>query len=185
MQNNAITLPSISVGRAQHTSPTFTLYARVAAGFVGRLSKPEPSLHLALVIDDGYSITVIDGQPTGLEAGLPNALRIRTNVSTTALPTGVIKTIPLAPPSGMSAGAFAHALTARARSFASYTSLYSFPSGLRGSAMEPDKFNSSSYLAGLLRSVMGRVPVVQVPGYQAPGWESPMPLHFFKGEAIR
>ena len=85
----------------------------------------------------------------------------------------------------MSADAFALALMARARCFASYTSLYSFPSGLRGSAMDPDEFNSSSYLAGLLRSVMGRVPVVQVPGYQAPGWESPMPLHFFKGEAIR
>ena len=99
MQNNAIALPSISAGHAQHATPTFTLYARVAAGFVGRLRKPTPSLHLALVIDDGYGITVIDGQPTGLEAGLPNALRIRTNISTAVLPTGVIKTIALAPPS--------------------------------------------------------------------------------------
>ncbi|MNR58696.1 hypothetical protein D3C85_1797530 [compost metagenome] len=51
--------------------------------------------------------------------------------------------------------------------------------------MNPGEYNSSSYLAALLRSVMGSVPDLGVSGYQAPGWESPMPLHFFKGEAIR
>jgi len=33
--------------------------------------------------------------------------------------------------------------------------------------------------------VMGYVPELRVAGYQTPGWEEPMPLHFFKGEAIR
>jgi len=51
--------------------------------------------------------------------------------------------------------------------------------------MHPREYNSSSYLAALLRSVMGTVPVIRVAGYQVPGWENPMPLHFFKGEAIR
>ncbi|MGO4608146.1 hypothetical protein AB4142_17585 [Variovorax sp. 2RAF20] len=45
--------------------------------------------------------------------------------------------------------------------------------------------NSSSYVAGLLKSVTGYVPLVSVPGYQTPGWESPMPAHCYKGEAIR
>ena len=65
----------VSAARAQHTTPTFTLHARVAAGYIGRLSIDAPSLHLALVIYDGYSIAVIDGQPTGLEAGVGRALR--------------------------------------------------------------------------------------------------------------
>lgn len=180
-----MTSPTPNVAHAQHSTPTFTQYARIAAGFVGRLSKHAPSLHLALVIYDGYSITVIDGQPTGLEAGVRHALRIKTNLSSTSLPTSVIKTIPLTPPVGMSAEALARALVVHATNFASYVSSYSFPQGLRGSTMASGEFNSNSYLAALLRRVMGHVPAVHVPGYQVPGWESPMPLHFFKGEAIR
>jgi len=51
--------------------------------------------------------------------------------------------------------------------------------------MRAGEYNSSSYVAGLLRSVMGYVPLISTPGYQVPGWESPMPGHYFKGEAIR
>ena len=51
--------------------------------------------------------------------------------------------------------------------------------------MKAGEYNSGSYLAALLQSVMGYVPQISVMGYQAPGWESPMPSHFFKGEAIR
>jgi hypothetical protein len=73
-----------SVGRAQHSEPTFTLYGRVAAGMLGRIGRPYDSLHISLVIDDAYTgITVIDGQPTMVEAGLSNAMRIRTNVYVT------------------------------------------------------------------------------------------------------
>jgi len=51
--------------------------------------------------------------------------------------------------------------------------------------MRSGEYNSSSYLAGLLKSVMGYVPLISISRYQAPGWEAPMPGHFFKGEAIR
>lgn len=175
-----------SVGRAQHSTPTFTLYGRVAAGPAGLVGTPYPSLHISLVIDDAYSgLTVIDGQPTMGEAGLHNVLRIRTNIYANTLPTDVVVKIPLAPPGGMSPEAFARTLMRRATDFSSYVSPYSFPARLRGDRMNPGEYNSSSYLAALLRSVMGSVPDLGVSGYQAPGWESPMPLHFFKGEAIR
>lgn len=57
------------------------------------------------------------------------------------------------------------------------------PSAAKG--MRADKYNSSSYVAGLLQSVTGHVPSISAPEFQAPGWESPMPGHFFKDEAIR
>lgn len=175
-----------SVGRAQHSEPTFTLYGRVAASPLGRAGRPYDSLHVSLVIDDAYTgITVIDGQPTAVEAGLSNALRIRTNLYTNSLPANPVLKVPLNPPAGMSRDEFAQALMKRAASFSSYVSPYSFPSRLTGNAMQPGEYNSSSYLAALLRSVMGYVPDIGRPGFQTPGWESPMPSHFFKGEAIR
>jgi|GEM_PF-531598 len=175
-----------SVARAQHSEPNFTLYGRIAASFVGKMSRPHPSLHISLIIDDAYNgITVIDGQPTMAEAGLRNALRIRTNLYENSLPGAVVVKIPLAPPHGMSRRAFAQELVKKALNFSSYVSPYSFPAGLRGNRMNPGEYNSSSYLAALLRSVMGYVPEIKVAGYQTPGWESPMPLHFFKGEALR
>ncbi len=175
-----------SAGRAQHSEPTFTLFGRVAAAPIGRVSKPNPSLHLSLIIDDAYSgITVIDGQPTMAEAGLRNVLRIRTNIYGQSLPGDVIVKIPLDPPQGMSRQTFAQELVKKSLNFSSYVSPYSFPAKLRGDHMNPGEYNSSSYLAALLRSVMGSVPEVRVAGFQVPGWESPMPLHFFKGEAIR
>lgn len=49
-----------SVGRAQHSEPTFTLYGRIAADFLGKFTVPKTSLHFSLVIDDAYSgITVM------------------------------------------------------------------------------------------------------------------------------
>lgn len=181
-----MTTQANSVGRAQHSPPTFTLYGRVAAAPIGRVGKPNPSLHLSLIIDDAYNgITVIDGQPTMAEAGLRNVLRIRTNIYANTLPADVVVKIPLDPPQGMSPETFAQELVKRATNFSSYVSPYSFPAKLRGDKMNPGEYNSSSYLAALLRSVMGTVPEIRVAGYQAPGWESPMPLHFFKGEAIR
>lgn len=175
-----------SVGRAQHSEPTFTLYGRIAAGFIGKMSRPNPNLHISLVIDDAYSgITVIDGQPTYGEAGLRNVLRIRTNIYANQLPAEALIRIPLDPPSGMSRQTFAQELIKRALNFASYVSPYSFPAKVRGERMNPGEYNSSSYLAALLRSVMGYVPELKVAGYQMPGWEEPMPLHFFKGEALR
>ncbi|EJL74774.1 hypothetical protein PMI12_02905 [Variovorax sp. CF313] len=181
-----MTTEAVSVGRIQHSAPTFTLYGRIAAAPIGKVGKPHPSLHISLIIDDAYNgITVIDGQPTMAEAGLRNVLRIRTNMYTNSLPPGVVVKIPLAAPNGMSPETFSQELIKRALNFSSYVSPYSFPARLRGDRMNPGEYNSSSYLAALLKSVMGYVPELRVAGYQTPGWEEPMPLHFFKGEAIR
>ncbi|HWT18960.1 MAG TPA: hypothetical protein VN280_08590 [Variovorax sp.] len=176
-----------SVGRAQHSEPTVTLYGRVAAGWLGKISFPDPyDLHFSIVIDDAYSgIRVIDGQPTMYEAGRQNFFLIKTNRYDNALPAEVKIRIPLDPPSGMTRQEFAQKLIEQSQKFSSYVAPYSFPKNLRGSTMGPGKYNSSSYVAGLLKSVMGHVPLISTPGYQAPGWENPLPLHYFKGEAIR
>lgn len=102
-----------------------------------------------------------------------------------ALPVEIKVRIPLEPPSGMSRGEFAQKIIDRSQRFSSYVAPYSFPKNLRESAMRPGEYNSSSYVAGLLRSVMGYVPLISTPGFQSPGWENPLPLHYYKGEAIR
>ncbi|MBW8718591.1 MAG: hypothetical protein JF629_22890, partial [Variovorax paradoxus] len=86
---------------------------------------------------------------------------------------------------GMSRQEFARQLVVNSQKFASYVSPYSAPKNILGSRMRPGEYNSSSYVAGLLKSVTGYVPLVSVPGYLTPGWESPMPAHYYKGEAIR
>jgi hypothetical protein len=175
-----------SVGRAQHSAPTFTLFGRIAAAPAGKIGKPNPSLHISLIIDDAYTgLTVIEGQPTMGEAGLRNILRIRTNIYADSLPDAVVAKVALEVPSSMSPETFAQELVKRAINFSSYVSPYSFPPKLSGDRMNPGEYNSSSYLAALLKSVMGYVPEFRAVGFQTPGWESPMPLHFFKGEAIR
>ncbi|KQW59257.1 hypothetical protein [Variovorax sp. Root411] len=162
------------------------MYGRIAADPVGYVSWPNPDLHFSIIIDDAYSgITVIDGQPSFFEAGMQNFGLIRSNRYTNSLPGGVLVKIPLTPPQGMSRQEFARQLVVNSQKFASYVSPYSAPKNIRGSRMRPGEYNSSSYVAGLLRSVTGYVPLVSVPGYQSPGWENPMPAHYYKGEAIR
>ncbi|MDB5825939.1 MAG: hypothetical protein JWQ73_159 [Variovorax sp.] len=175
-----------SVAQAQHSAPVCTLYGRIAASPLGRLGKPFPDLHLSLIIDDAYSgIVVIDGQPTMNEVGIKNALLIRTNTYENALPKGAVFQLSLSPPDKMSKQVFAQELVMRSLHFSSYVATYSFPEKVRGAKMNPGEYNSGSYLAGLLQSVMGYVPAISTPGYQTPGWENPMPRSFFKGEAMR
>ncbi|WP_155247860.1 hypothetical protein ABL841_16545 [Variovorax paradoxus] len=178
---------SSAVAQAQHSEPSFALYGRVAANGAGNVSWPDPpDLHFSLVITDAYSgITVIDGQPTLMETGFRNLGLIKTNSYTNSLPDKVVVRIPLMPPEGMSRQEFARKLIERSRNFSSYVAPYSLPQNVRGSRMRPGQYNSSSYLAGLLKSVIGHVPLISTPQYQTPGWETPMPEHFFKGEAIR
>jgi len=176
-----------SVARAQHSEPTITLYGRIAAGRLGYVSWPDPpDLHYSIVIDDAYDgITVLDGQPTALEAGIRNMALIRANTYKDALPHAPVIRVRLHPPEGMSAQDFARKLVVNSQKFVSYVAPYSAPRNVRGSRMRPGEYNSSSYVAGLLQSVMGYVPTVSAAGFQAPGWESPIPAHYFKGEALR
>jgi hypothetical protein len=178
---------SSTVAQAQHSEPTVTLYGRIAAGPVGYVSWPDPpDLHFSIIIDDAYSgITVLDGQPTMWEAGVRNMAFIRTNRYDNSTPSGVQVRIELQPPPSLSRREFSQQIIARSQKFASYVAPYSVPKNIRGSRMRPGEYNSSSYVAGLLGSVMGQVPSISVPGFQTPGWENPMPAHFFKGEAIR
>lgn len=180
------TVPT-TVAQAQHSEPTVTLYGRIAAGPIGYVSWPDPpDLHFSIIIDDAYSgITVLDGQPTMWEAGIRSMALIKTNRYENTTPGGVRVRIPLEPPPGISRHEFAQQIIVRSQKFTSYVAPYSAPKNIRGSRMRPGEYNSSSYVAGLLGSVMGRVPSVSTPGFQTPGWENPMPGHFFKGEAIR
>ena len=189
-----------SVARAQHSEPTITLMGRVAAGRIGYLgvvgSGRKPDLHFTLVIDDAYSgIFGFDGQPTVdmspsqiLKIGgrpFSHVKLIKTNFYRNQIPEKVIIKINMDPPSGMSKQAFAQELTRKALNFSSYTLPYSVPKLLVGEVMVEGEHNSSSYVAGLLQSVMGYVPEISTPGYQTPGWDTPIPASYFKGEALR
>ena len=138
---------------------------------LGKVSFPDPyDLHFSIVIDDAYSgIKVIDGQPSMMEAGYQNFFLIKTNRYENALPAEVKVRIPLEPPSGMSRQEFARKIIDRSQKFSSYVAPYSFPKNVRESKMRSGEYNSSSYVAGLLRSVMGYVPLISTPGYQSPG----------------
>jgi len=176
-----------TVANAQHSEPSVTLYGRIAASPVGYVSWPDPpDLHFSIVIDDAYSgVTVLDGQPSMWEAGLRNMALVKANRQESSIPGGARVRIPLQPPPGMTRGEFARQIVVRSQRFVSYVAPYSAPKHIRGSRMRAGEYNSSSYVAGLLESVMGYVPSISAPGFQTPGWETPMPGHFFKGEAIR
>jgi hypothetical protein len=84
------------------------------------------------------------------------------------------------PYSGVSDEQFADALANGAHNFFSSTEHYSFPENLVGRRMLMGEYNSSSFIAGLLISVMGYKPKLHFPGYQTPGWENPIPAHYFR-----
>lgn len=192
-----------SVARVQHSEPRVYLVGRIAAQFndevivggkrilprlgVGSLGLlgmgRKADLHFTLIVSDSYSgIFGFDGQPT-FDAG--NRGSIRTQYYRNVLPSGTFIQIDVAPPVGMSQSVFAQKLVVQAYNFASHTLDYSVPEKLVGSTMVAGEYNSSSFVAGLLNSVMGHVPKIETPGYQTPGWESPVPASYFKGEALR
>lgn len=189
-----------SIARAQHSEPTITLMGRVAAGPVGNIGRLGPGgkkdLHFTLVIDDAYAgIFGFDGQPTigdtsqfSISSPRESASRmtkIKTLFYRNMLPADVIIRIPVEPPGGMSSQLFAQKLTQAAHNFSSFTLTYSAPKQVVGEVMVEGTYNSSSYVAGLLNSVMGYIPVLSTAGYQTPGWETPIPTSYFKGEALR
>lgn len=189
-----------SIARIQHSEPSVTLMGRIAAGQVGKLGKlgpgGKPDLHFTLIVDDAYSgIFGFDGQPTlgdtsQFSLGQPREsfarmTQIKTLFYRNMLPEGVVIQIEMAPPPDMSKQLFAQGLIQAAHNFASFTLPYSAPRKLVGEVMVEGTYNSSSYIAGLLHSVMGYVPRISTPQYQTPGWETPIPASYFKGEALR
>ncbi len=192
-----------SVAKVQHSEPKVYLVGRLAAQFLdevnigGKKIIPrlgfgslgllgggrKEDLHFTLIVSDAYSgIFGFDGQPS-LEKGSLGF--IRTEYYRNILPRGILVQIDIAPPDGMSQSLFAQKLVMHAYSFASHTLDYSAPERLIGSTMVAGEYNSSSFVSGLLNSVMGYVPRIDVPGYQTPGWEMPIPASYFKGEALR
>ena len=190
--------------------PRFALLGRIAADPAGLLVSPfKPSLHFTLVIyyPDGETLG-IDGQPTfdvgelefdtsgaytaafgpvpmNMKDALRNTRLIKSNFYKNVIPAGIVQQIAIESPNGMGAEDFAQSLIRHAHDFASYTEDYSLPKHLAGNSMRAGEYNSSSYLAGLLNSVMGYVPALVCPAYQTPGWENPIPISSFKGEALR
>jgi hypothetical protein len=137
------------------------------------------------MFDTEWGTVCIDGQPTLFEAGLKNAKLIRSNFYYDSLPTKIEVEQPLEPPFGMDPEEFAKRLYQLAQSFASYTEGYSSPAHLTGSAMKEGEYNSNSYLAGLLHSAMGSIPLLNLRAqdgtqYQAPGFETPIPDSYFR-----
>lgn len=188
-----------SIARASHAEPEIYIIGRVAGKFpgvsfgvgtVGYASRQHrPDLHFILVINDPYSgILGIDGQPTN-ESG--NKGLIRSGFYRGELPPGEvirIKSDLLMPP-GINKILIAQKLIINAQNFGSYTIKYSLPHLIIGDTMVEGHYNSSSYVAGLLNSVLGYVPSIGAyayyGGYQIPGWETPIPASYFKGEALK
>ena len=194
-----------SIAKLQHSEPTVTLLGRIAGGHAGRVGLIgggyKKDLHFTLIIEDSYTgIFGFDGQPgidptskpsiiqTGVDTVFPLAgiiravglIKIKTNYYRNTLPSDILINIKIDPPQGMASSMFASKLIAKACGFADYKIDYSAPSGIIGETMVRGEYNSSSYIAGLLNSIMGYVPKINTPGYQAPGWESPIPSEYFK-----
>lgn len=168
--------------------PVFKIIGRIAGKYAGYVGVPFPDLHLTLLICNTEQGTIgIDGQPTGAEAGLSNMKKIRTNFYYNVEPTDVVIAFDLKPSTTMTNEEVANRFIAAAQNFASYTESYSVPEGLTGESMRQGEYNSGSYLAGLVHSVLGYVPKLDFYGkaLQAPGWDMPLPDSCFKGEALK
>jgi hypothetical protein len=183
-----------SMVHAEHAAPEVTLYGRIAGGIVGHVGVPKNDLHFTVVIADPYSgIFGLDGQPsTDIRPSLhrigstfDNFKLITAKFYYNTLPDSPVIKISISPPAGMSGHVFAQSLIRHAYNFASYNLPYSIPKHLVREVMIDGEYNSSSYVAGLLYSVMGYVPKIETAGYQTPGWDQPIPSSYFKGEAIR
>lgn len=184
-----------SISKIQHSSPTVLLLGRIAAGVVGQLgllgSGGKPDLHFTIIIKDNYSgILGFDGQPTLDVSFTPmkpgeifkNAFLIQTKIYRNEIPSDTVIEIKIEAPNGMSNALFAQKLAENAYAFSSYTLDYSAPKKLIQPIMLDKEYNSSSYISGLLKSVMGYVPIIKTPGYQTPGWENPIPSSYYKNE---
>lgn len=167
-------------------NPRVALLGRIAASPIGTIGRPHPDLHFTLALfDTEWGNLCIDGQPTYFEAGIKNRLLIRSNFYYESLPSQVEIEQTLTPPSGMESDEFAKRLYQNAQSFASYTEDYSTPTPVRGPVMKSGEYNSNSYIAGLLHSVMGAIPNIGLVAqdgtvYQAPGLETPIPDSYFR-----
>ncbi len=190
--------------KLDYQDPNVKLVARIAGGLFGSMVSPsKPSVHMVLLIQDLYSgFLGIDGQldPTFVMHGY---ISLKTGFYDNVLPTRILpawpvkpnplnnflgggKTIvarsleiPIDPPPRMSSRDFAKRLITNAKGFNRFITPYSVPKNLGGSVMRPREYNSSSYLSGLLQSVMGYVPKIYIDGYQTPGWENPIPREYF------
>lgn len=190
--------------KLDYQDPKVTLVARIAGGFFGSMVSPSrPSLHLVLLIQDLYSgFLGIDGQPDDAFK-MQGYISLKTGFYDNVLPTRLLPewhlppnplnkmlgggenivvrslSIPIDPPARMSPKDFAEKLISNAKGFNRFVTPYSIPKKLGGAVMRPGEYNSSSYVSGLLQSVMGYVPRISIDGYQTPGWETPIPRQYF------
>jgi hypothetical protein len=175
--------------------PRAYLAARIAADPLGRLSKLNlrgRALHFTILIENfrQYAVYGFDGQPDNVFQA-PSRKLIISNFYKNTEPTNILFRSYLMPPyaAGYNAPSgddrtaderFADDLANAAHNFFSSTEYYSFPAYVLGRRMLPGEYNSSSFISGLLKYVMGYIPRVKSPGYQTPGWENPIPSHYFR-----
>lgn len=161
------------------------LAGRIAAdpmGYVSGLNGRGTSLHFTILLENfrEYSVYGFDGQPDSVFQA-PSKKLIVSNFYRNREPSNILFRRALhSPYSGMSDEQFADELANGAHNFFSSTAHYSFPANVVGRRMLQGEYNSSSFIAGLLHSVMGYIPKVHFPGYQTPGWEDPIPAHYFR-----
>jgi len=169
--------------------PRVALLGRVAADYFGYVTVPHTALHFTLVMfDTEWGTVCVDGQPTRPKVGGDIELLIQSNFYYNELPTKIEIENSLEPPPNMDIDEFVSRLYANAQNFASYTENYSLPMLLFGSRLWPKEYNSNSYMAGLLNSVMGSTPALNLHSqdgkeYVAPGWTTPIPDSCFVRKA--
>jgi hypothetical protein len=163
----------------------FKLYGRKAAAWgigqtqilsAGGMNIETPSLHFVLMIEDYDGVWGTDGQPSPSLSGV----KLNAGFYKNQYLTYFVVTIEIKPPGGMPSAEFKKRLMENASNFKNEVLAYSAPINVVGRVMRPGEYNSSSYIAGLLYSVLGYVPKISTPGYQTPGWESPVPVSYFR-----
>jgi RHS repeat-associated protein len=149
-----------------------TVIGHVAAGPLGHLTNPT-SYHAALYLNPDDPCHCAGTWPMTLGAQ-PIAGRLSSfpDYSGDCIANAKFRQVVPTPP-GMSDCYFFHALL---DAEIHYTGVpYSFPSNRSGD-MAKGKYNSNSFVSGLIRAAGGNPPTIPIPGGQLPGYLNPVPI---------
>jgi hypothetical protein len=154
----------------------------LAGGPVGRLTNPN-SYHLAIELNpddkncDLGGIKTLGGQPSGNFAN--GQLKSAPNYPGDSKGIDARQVIPT--PQGMTDCDFLKKLKEASEQYCSCLT-YSKPNlsmvpGKKDGAMDPNTYNSNSYVSGVIQKAGGSPPALQTGGaWQAPGYANPMPI---------
>ncbi len=152
---------------------------RLAAGPLGTLTQPD-SYHLYLFIDPDDKCSCPGKWPVtlGATSNLGSLVKVINSPSDLS-PIGGFS-VPVSTPSGMTECQFAHELIAAALAFED-TGDYSLPGlgaflGLWDGGLGNNKFNSNSFIPGLLIAVGAKPPDLPCGAITVPGYENPVTI---------